>query len=292
LGSDEGVACVYKVIGLEASLRNVLNLERPFLEGTGRRNLCRAFRSFLQTRYPNVAISGEPEIALLADKVDIRSYLEIFEIDSVLDDFHAFFDEGVRSHALLLRIKDGMQQIAAHSPQFVALLELVIHTIFTAPSSVAGGGSTSALIGCIWADLRPYWGDQDIQEFLIHETTHNLIFLDELCHGHYSDYHALSDHHNFAQSAIFSRPRPLDKVLHSILVSVEILLFREHQLGHPCRPYLHPPTEILLEQTRAAIHSVLNMRGAQNLLTTRAYFLLEESQQALNSIFLKIFDGV
>jgi hypothetical protein len=286
---------MYKLLGLSPSLRNIVCLARPFLRGEGKDHLGRAYRAFLQARYPDLTISAYPGMALLSEAQDVRPYLDIFEIDSVLDDldeFHGFLENGTRSRDVLKRIQAAIQQLATEAPGFAGLLELVVYTIFTAPSSLAGGGSTSALIGCIWADLRAHWEDQDIQEFLIHETTHNLVFLDELCYGHYSDYAALSDVKNFAQSAILARPRPLDKVLHSILVSVEILVFREHLLGHPIRPFLHPPSEILLAQTAESVNSVLNNPGSRGLLTSRGHHLLEESQKVLADLSVEILNEV
>lgn len=286
---------MYKLLGLAPSLRNIVCLARPFLKGEGKDHLGRAYRAFIKARYPDLTISDYPGMSLLWESQDVRPYLDIFEIDSVLDDFnefHSFLEEGTRSKEVLKRIEEVICQLGDRDPDFMRLSELVIHTIFTSPSSVAGGGSTSALIGCIWADLRPHWGDQDIQEFLIHETTHNLIFLDELCHGHYTDYGALSKAENFAQSAILARPRPLDKVLHSILVSVEILLFREKLLGEPPRPYLHPPSSVLLSQTTESVNSVLNNPGAQKLLTSRGKELLEASRQTMDCLSVGLLHEV
>lgn len=50
------------------------------------------------------------------------------------------------------------------------------------------------------------------------------MFLDELRYSHYA-YARILDPSTYARSAILNIDRPLDKVLHSIVVAVEILLF-------------------------------------------------------------------
>jgi hypothetical protein len=152
-------------------------------------------------------------------------------------------------------------------PYFAELIHLVIHTIFTFPSKLAGGGSTSAAIGCIWVDIRSHWKEQDVLEFLIHETTHNLVFIDEICYSHYTSYQEIAKKENFARSAILNKPRPLDKVFHSILVSTEVLSFRQEHFGHPDKPCLHPPTHILFDQTNQSIDSIMEV---ERFLTARA----------------------
>jgi hypothetical protein len=168
--------------------------------------------------------------------------------------------------------------------EFYQLLNLTINTIFSAPSKLAGGGSTSAAIGCIWVNLRPHWKSEDVLEFLVHETTHNLVFLDELYYSHYSNYAMLSKEENFSWSAILNKQRPLDKVFHSIVVSTEVLLFREHYLGHLDHSCLHPTTDIMLEQTKNSISYRNQKPHLKILLTKRANQLLEICQEKIQQI--------
>jgi len=126
--------------------------------------------------------------------------------------------------------------------------------------------------------------EQDILEFLVHETTHNLVFIDELSYRHYSSYQEVAKEDNFAWSAILAKPRPLDKVFHSIIVSVEVLAFREKYFGHPDKPCLHPPTDILLDQTKRSISSVLDNMSVEKILTNRSRLLLRKSMQTIEAI--------
>lgn len=174
--------------------------------------------------------------------------------------------------------------MASIDVDYYEVIDLVIHTIFSAKSELAGGGSTSAAIGCIWIDARSNWSDQDILEFLIHETTHNLIFLDELCYIHYLSYADIAKKENFAWSAILNKPRPLDKVFHSILVSTEVLLFREQYIGHPSHPHLHPPSEVLLSQTLRSIEYLAENSSLSAFLAPRGITLLGKCARSINSI--------
>lgn len=181
------------------------------------------------------------------------------------------------------RVKQALASIQQYEPAFYELICLVITTIFSTPSKLAGGGSTSAAIGCIWVNLRKHWQEQDVIEFLVHETTHNLVFLDELCYKHY-DYEEISKKENYAWSAILNKPRPLDKVFHSIIVSTEVLLFRNEILSHPNNSCLHPPTDVMLEQTKYSISYIKNNPRLCSCLTARAHELLDICENKLKSI--------
>lgn len=217
---------------------------------------------------------------------EITPFLEAFKEDSILDDFEEVFgSQKMQDHKVpIQRIQKALKQIRAINCNYSDVIDLSIHTIFSAPSKYAGGGSTSAAIGCIWVDSRPHWDDQDMLEFLVHETTHNLVFLDELCYTHYESYPEIAKKKNFAWSAILNKPRPLDKVFHSILVSVEVLLFREKHMGHPSKPYLHPPSAILLAQTIRSIHYLEENLHLRELFTPRSYHLLKECERLINPL--------
>lgn len=243
---------------------------------------------FLESAQPNVSanFSEAQKISFLYKKDQIESLLKIFEEDSVLDDFEEIFDTSNHSsHEIPThRIKKTLEEMRQTHPIYHDLINLVINVIFSAPSKLAGGGSTSAAIGCIWVNLRLHWQEIDIFEFLVHETTHNLVFLDELCYQHYTDYTLLGDKNNFSWSAILNKLRPLDKVFHSIIVSTEVLLFRNQHLGHPIKPCLHPPSEIMLQQTIQAISYLKERPDLRSLLSERAKFLLQLCEEKLNTI--------
>lgn len=278
---------MFKLIGTKEIIKNIIRLVHSHLEGEiNKTTLQKAYRRFLKEKQPHVPKPQNIDIALLWKKEDIAQLLRVFKEESLLDDFKDVFDlcDSSALESPIYRIKNALRGMRGINPSFVDLIELVIHTIFSAPSKLAGGGSTSAAIGCIWVDLRAHWQEQDILEFIVHETTHNLVFIDELCCTHYINYSEILKKENFASSAILNKLRPIDKVFHSIIVSTEILRFREDHLGHPELPCLHPPSPILLVQTLQSIDSVMNNLQIKSLLTDRAKSLLNRCEENLKGI--------
>jgi len=184
---------------------------------------------------------------------------------------------------------DVLQNIChTHSPLF----GLLISDIVVLLSKMANGGSTSNAVGIIWANPSKSWRSLDTVEFLLHEFTHHCMFIDELCNEHY-DYQKVLDRNFWTDSAILNRPRPADKVLHSIVVATEILLLREQLLGHPASPRCHPPTTVIIRQTKNAVCNLLSLierPEASGLLRPRAVELLESCRSHIDSIDVSILE--
>ncbi|WOE33306.1 MULTISPECIES: aKG-HExxH-type peptide beta-hydroxylase [unclassified Acinetobacter] len=182
------------------------------------------------------------------------------------------------------QLKEALTFLAEVHDEYYSLLNFMITNIFLFPSEVAAGGSSSTAVGTIWANLKEKLSTKDVAEFFIHELTHNCIFIDEHRYGHY-DYHIISDESTWATSAVLLTNRPLDKVLHSIIVSMEIILFREKVIGHPQQPKIHPPTEILLNQIKQSINSIKTVgKKFPKALSQRSYDLLENVESNLKKI--------
>ncbi|MEX8134691.1 aKG-HExxH-type peptide beta-hydroxylase [Acinetobacter nosocomialis] len=153
------------------------------------------------------------------------------------------------------RVEASIKELEIYSKEHFFLLNTIITDIFLLPSSEARGGSSSTALGLIWANPKLDHSIKDLTEFLIHELTHNCMFIDELVYGHY-EYASILDKTTWANSAILKMPRPLDKVVHSIAVSIEIVLYRDLVIGHPKQTKIHPPTEIMLNQLDSSIESL------------------------------------
>lgn len=178
------------------------------------------------------------------------------------------------THAETAAVQKALFNLSKKSPQLYTLLTMAIHTLFLRDAKNSGGGSTSNAIGVIWINNKESWSLQDMEELLIHELTHNLVFIDELCHLHIKDYTLLPKKENFAKSAILHIRRPLDKVFHSIVVSMEILLSREFFLGEPKNPKVHPPSALMKKDLMDAIDSVCALPNVDSLLTARGSAIL------------------
>lgn len=278
---------MFRLIGAQEVIKNLIRLtKKPLTKPFDKKSLQQAYRDFLLEIQPTLPKPEALSIELLATSKEIEPFLRAFKEDSSLDDFDEVFaiSEEAFSEQSIQRMENALDLMQNKNPSYYEVIELVIHTIFSAPSKYAGGGSTSAAIGCIWIDSRPHWNNQDFMEFLIHETTHNLVFLDELCFTHYTNYSEIAKKENFSWSAILNKPRPLDKVFHSIIVGTEVISFRNDYVGHPLNPHLHPPTDILLEQT---LHSILYLEEnshLKRLLTSRAQALLSGCLEILEPV--------
>lgn len=182
------------------------------------------------------------------------------------------------------QLKKALAYLANVHSEYYSLLSFLITNVFLFPSNVAVGGSSSTAVGTIWANLKDKFSTTDVAEFFVHELTHNCIFIDEHRYGHY-DYQIISDQSTWATSAVLLINRPLDKVLHSIIVSLEIILFRENVIGHPDQPKIHPPTDILLNQIVKSLESI-RFTAAQfsNALSKRSYDLLDNVELNLKKI--------
>jgi hypothetical protein len=66
------------------------------------------------------------------------------------------------------------------------------------------------------------------------------------------------------------------------IVSTEVLLFREQHIGHSDQLYLHPTTEIMLEQTLYSINYLREKPNLKNLLSKRGGYLLSLCQENLH----------
>lgn len=120
---------------------------------------------------------------------------------------------------------------------------------------------------------------------IVHELTHQLMFIDELCSPHYN-YPLLFNMQNWPISSILNTYRPFDKVLHSAVVAMEILLLRHRYIGHAQDSAVHPPTEILksqLEKTLVSMEYVLSRD--RHILKARGLEIIDVLKNNLKSSF-------
>lgn len=127
---------------------------------------------------------------------------------------------------------------------------------------------------------------QDIVELLIHEMTHTLVFIDELNYGHF-DYAAMIKTENWARSSILNRQRPMDKVVHSIMVAHEVLWARAHYLPNTEKLSVHPPTGVMIRNLHAAIESVKQHPNRDSVCFPRALELVNMVEASVRALDFK-----
>ncbi len=224
-------------------------------------------------------------LAFATTAAEAGNLAALFSNDSVLDDklqsdVIAETDDPERDHKQA-RVQEALHEIWRYSHSYADILTTIVTNVFILPSTVARAGSTSQAVGVIWLNPKPTYPTPDLMEVLIHEFTHQTMFLDELRYGHYS-YGTISDRATWARSAILNIARPLDKVLHSIVVATEVLLFRHRHIGQPAFPRAHPPTGIMLQQLEESLSSVESaIRKFPTILTPRAKDLVANVRDIL-----------
>ncbi|MCH5677629.1 aKG-HExxH-type peptide beta-hydroxylase [Streptomyces gilvus] len=285
------------LFGAEENLRTITALAFPFI-GEGQPVtfpvLKEAYRSFLRTVQPSVPSETGDEPAYIQETRRTLEYLGVFSADSALTDTRYQFGTVNESS---VAIETGAQKalawtqkcadsIARRDEAFAALFPLAMNAVFQAPSGIASGGTTSAALGVLWVDPRDSWDDRDLEEFLIHELNHTLIFLDECRFGLFTSYPELLKQENWVTSAIRKTVRPLDKAYHSAIVAADVLLAREEILGHPDSAILHPLSPAMAQGAMEAIRDI-SLPPTRDLLTPHALETLDRCRQEVERLTRK-----
>lgn len=166
------------------------------------------------------------------------------------------------------------------STEWGLLFDVIVNRVFCVNVAGSVGGSTGRAIGSIWINLPSGAAPSDVAEFLVHELTHHLTFLDVLGRGHYQAGGATAS----ATSAIRRTSRPVACVLDSLLVGVEILAFRRLQGWHPRRPAIHPCSEALLEGSLQAAASLRRVNRTGQVFADRGSELLRRATDELRAM--------
>lgn len=171
-------------------------------------------------------------------------------------------------------ISAALTAMKTKAPSHYDFINNFIEGVFFEESDVASGGSTSNAVGVIWANPDLRFHQHDTIELLVHELTHNLMFLDEWVYPHY-DYDLILSPDTWCQSAILLAKRPVDKVVHSVIVATEIVLLRRLITGEPSVFYAHPPTDELVSAITKSVRDLRNLPMSAELLKPRVLNLLD-----------------
>jgi len=223
----------------------------------------KGLHNYLQQFQPKSIIASRvsDKMVEIQDPEQIKIFRELFGEKSRLNDLrqeNLIDGNPLWNHEELnsTKFKEALEFIKSKDPLVHQYINLIFNYFFFAASSKAAGGSTSGGIGVLWVNPKPSWTLQDYCEFIIHEMTHQILFYDERRFEHYPDYEFMSQPENFAYSTILNKSRPLDKVIHSLFVGINILAFRETFFGLNSTPTLHPSSEIILLSLTKTFESI------------------------------------
>lgn len=282
---------MYNLYGLNHQLKNVVLLVR--LRSPNRTlddiaSLRAGFSTFLEKVQPTVP-QHEGEGIRVTDDAQLGARLiKFFEYDAsgrVLGaaEVKALLAAEAREQMDRVQaIRQAIGRIQMIDPQLGQLFHLVMRTIFSYPTEEGPGAGTSAnALGVIWTYCSFQWREQDVTEMLLHEFTHNLVFLNERIQSTYSNYKVLEDPENQPISAIRKTPRRLDFVVDSLIVAVEILLFRESFGWHGPRPVLHPSSAELVRNSQETLQSIYALKNFPTLFSPTGREILKRCEAAV-----------
>ena len=277
--------------GFRSNVETISLLSRPHAEEgpLDFSSLKSAYQDYTSSIQPRLPQSRLDDIDFNNDVRDLKRYAAAFNEKSTLRDIQFSLQMGTLKDApaKLRTVKDGYHKIQTRYPELGLLLRLTFNTVFSLPSAEAGGGSASSAIGVLWANPRGTWTENDVIEFLVHELTHNLVFLDERRHTHYVDLTKAVRQENWALSAVLGRLRPIDKSFHSLVVATEILYFRESFSGHNQEQYrVHPPSAVLQEKALRSANSLLSLKNREGLYAPRLLELTKRCKERLENLSL------
>ncbi len=125
----------------------------------------------------------------------------------------------------------ALELLRVELPAYYDLIfELVAELLFARKDRV-GGASFGSMLGMVWVSPRMAWSPNDFAEVLIHETTHQALFLREAVIGLYCVPRSeLSSTDLLVTSSIRRTERPYDASLHAAVVAASLIDFH-HTLG-------------------------------------------------------------
>lgn len=282
---------MFSIFGFQESILNTYRVAFPFIGGrsVGTTSELRvSYLDFLEDHQPYMPVNRDEDV-FVTDVATESCLVAAYGHNAALNDLgqseiigEPYDDECKREKVMMAR--KALNEFLELDDKLAAVFDLTIHSIIIRPSNSANGrksygGSSSAAMGVIWLSLGATVTERDIVEMLLHELTHHLLFLDERNHPHF-DYDLITREENRAFSAILNLHRPLDKVMHSIVVATELILGRLRFLPEGGERTVHPATEKLLADTRTAYDSITSLPGADLVLRPRARAIIDCCQAA------------
>ena len=287
---------MYKSYGISTTIKSIYSLSAPFVEAHQSLetiyNLKPSYLRFLRSIHPDFPIRADR--LFVQDGGEIAACSRAFSASSI-DDLQQeqMVNADVNEQLYHLNanlVGLALAEIQNLNPELRQLFDLAIHTVLFCPSGEnsegrsAHGGSSNKCIGLIWLNLKATTSVRDVVEMLIHELTHTLIFIDELTTEHF-DYGNLTKKPYWALSSILRRQRPMDKVVHSILVSMEILHARQTYLPKTNDPVIiHPNSRSLTENVRNSIESVLSHPLLNDVCKPRSISFMKTALEQLGNL--------
>ncbi|MBV9487265.1 MAG: hypothetical protein JO246_14555 [Frankiaceae bacterium] len=242
------------------------------------------YRDWLGRRQPTVTIGGDITLRRTEFCDDPELKRAIIQLNTGHAESHAdlapeIFDAGTVRRRIAA-LEGALERLREVDTDVVDLFELVVNRVFVGGDN-AVAGSTSSSIGVTWATLPNDYPSGDLVEFLVHEFTHHLLFIDDAMFQHYTDPQGAATR-GLTLSPVRGVLRPLIFVLHSLVVAVEILKLRRGPVGTmPTTNFFHPDTQHLHDSCVACVRSIEASVESLSLLSPRGLALFNICRASL-----------
>lgn len=250
-----------------------------------RKGLKSSYKAFLHELQPSIPIGNSLECELVTDFDKGEKLARCFNLNLQKEGIDQLIGKRPHLDGSIVRTKKHLSLLRELDPHLHSLFVFIVNILFFGASPHAVGGTTSAAIGVVWGNPDETWNECDYLEFFVHELTHTLMFLDELRFLHYKNQSILYEKENFSLSAILQAERPIDRVLHSIVVATEVLMLRARGLVDHSQSQIHPSTNQLIESTQTSIDRLLSHPNANKILTDRSFQIVENCRSVLSQYF-------
>lgn len=276
---------IYHQFGYQNCLETLILLSIKEFESKNslnRDSLKAGYKAFLSQIQPLIPMNNSLEIEFVDDCEKSQKLAYCFNVNLEQEGIDQLISNDSTIENPIVRIQEHLERLGKFDPDLYSLFSLAINTIFCGGSAHAVGGTTSAAIGVVWGNPEKKWKICDYFEYFVHELTHTLMFLDELRFQHYKNLEMMYDQKNFSLSAILQADRPIDRVLHSIVVATEILMLRSRNLIDCSESQIHPSTDQLIESTQISIDKLLSHSNKDRILTSRSLKIIEVCQNSIS----------
>lgn len=275
---------MFSTFGRDEVIKDIYRIAAPYAgpaQVTTVGELRDVFHRFLSRHQPYMPVNRSDDPFVLDSELE-DELVRAYSFNNTLDDLRQtqIIGKAYPLDVKLARIdfaRRALDRFLSLDEELSAVFELAIHSIIVRPSDrpagrASHGGSSSAALGVIWLSLGPTVNELDVVEMLLHELTHHLLFIDERSFAHF-DYAEMARESNRAYSAILNLRRPVDKVLHSIVVATELVLGRQSFLPSGAIT-VHPPTHKLSADILAAYASLVDLDRTCGVIKPRGHEIL------------------
>ncbi|EKD70715.1 MAG: hypothetical protein ACD_46C00429G0008 [uncultured bacterium] len=270
---------MYRLLSSQVIINNVVTLTFPYIENSfnlDQNALKKAYRKYLKHIQPHCPYPDNNQLFYsdITTELNFTDYFsdeefDVKEIERKINVNEVLYKDAEDRKKVL---ENALSYLEKTDPMFSELFCLIMNTVFCTATKKLGGTSVNPrFIGvmCAYHDMTAE--EQAVPELLIHEFTHNVLFLDELRYGHYH-YEKLYDP-NLYLDAVDRGVKfkfPLNRCLHSLIVSAEILLARNAYIGHAPKVTQHLTSSKILERSKNYVQIIRQNKDFNQIMTDRS----------------------